>query len=70
MRSNQGETNWWRLMNRIVFGGFHLSGGDDQRSDRTGPEISTDGHSAELQLAAFRPDDGARRSEYSLHIGC
>lgn len=70
MRSNQGETNWWRLMSRIVFGGFRLSGGDDPRSDRSGPEISTGGPSAELQLAAFCPDDGARRSEYSLHIGC
>ena len=70
MRWNQVETKWRLLANRIVFGVLHLPGGDEERSDRSGPEISSVGHGAELQLAAFRPDDGARRSEYSLHIGC
>jgi hypothetical protein len=69
MRWTQVETNWRKLKN-IVFDGFRLSGGDSQQSDRRGPEISTVGHSAELQLAAFRPDDRGRRSEFSLHIGC
>jgi hypothetical protein len=69
MRWTQVETNWRKLKN-IVFDGFRLSGGDSQQSDRRRPEISAVGHSAELQLAAFRPDDRGRRSEFSLHIGC
>jgi hypothetical protein len=70
MTWNQVETNWWQLKNKFVFGGFRLSGGDSQRSDRSGLELSTVGQSAELQPAAFRPDDRGRRSEFSLHIGC
>ncbi len=69
MRWSQLVTNWRRLKDRIVFGGFNLSGGDNQRSDQRGSGISTVGHSAELQLASFRPDDQGRRSEFSLHIG-
>jgi hypothetical protein len=70
MRWNQLETNWRQLKNRIVNGGFSASGRDSPRSDRSGQEISTVGHSAESQLAAFRPDERGKRSEFSLHIGC
>jgi hypothetical protein len=70
MTWNQVETNWWQLKNKFVFGGFRLSGGNSQRSDRSGLELSMVGQSAELQPAAFRPDDRGRRSEFSLHIGC
>jgi hypothetical protein len=69
MRWNQVETNWRQLKN-IVLGELGSTGGGSPRSDRSGSEISTVGHGAESQLAAFRPDDRGRRSEFSLHIGC
>jgi hypothetical protein len=70
MRWNQVETNWRQLKKKIDFGKFRLSVGDGPQSDRSGPENFSIGHSAELRLAAFRPDDRGRRSEFSLHIGC
>ena len=70
MRWTKVETSWRQLKDKIASGGFRLSAGDRQRSDGSGSEVSTAGHSGELQLAAFRPDERGRRSEFSLHIGC
>jgi len=75
-----GQADRWRrqarfelgiqLKDKIVFQWGRLTDGDGKRIDLIGAEMSRDGQSGDAQIANFRPDDHAKRGEFSLHIGC
>ena len=68
MGSNRFEFDLAQRRNRLPVG--QVIDGDGKRIDLIGAEMSRDGECGDAQISAFRPDDGAKRSEFSLHIGC
>jgi len=70
MNSSQIVLSWIQLKDRIVFQWGRLTDGDGKRVDLIGAETPRDGQSGDAQISAFRPDHHAKRSEFSLHIGC
>ena len=69
MRWDQIEMSWKQLK-ETVFHWFRAIDDNGVRFDLIGAEISRDGQSSDAQPTAFYPDDRAKRSEFSLHIGC
>jgi hypothetical protein len=70
MNWGQIDLSWIQLKDKIVFQWGRLTDGDGKRIDLIGAEMSRDGQSGDAQIANFRPDDHAKRGEFSLHIGC
>jgi uncharacterized protein YjbJ (UPF0337 family) len=70
MNWSQIELSWIQLKGKIVFQWGRLTDGDGKRVDLIGAEASRTDKSGDAQMSAFRPDDHAKRSEFSLHIGC
>ena len=62
--------SWKQLKDKIVFQWDRSTDDNGKRVDLTSAEMSPDGQSREAQTRPFRPDDRARRSEFSQHIGC
>lgn len=60
---------WKRLGETFVLRSSRSSGSDRARLDVIGTDTGRVGQSDGLPPAAFRPDERARRSEFSLHIG-
>jgi hypothetical protein len=69
MNWDQIQVSWRQLKGKFIFERFRAM--DDNGK---GPRLSTAKMSrygqCDAQLTAFRPDDRAKRSEFSLHIGC
>ena len=70
MNWGQIDLSWIQLKDKIVFQWGRLTDGDGKRVDLIGAEMPRDGQSSDAQISAFRPDHHAKRSEFSLHIGC
>jgi hypothetical protein len=70
MNWDQIEVSWKQLKDKIVFQWSRLTDDDGKRIVLIGAEMSRDGQSSDAQVSAFRPDHHAKRSEFSLHIGC
>ena len=70
MNWGQIDLSWIQLKDKIVLQWGRLTDGDGKRVDLIGAEMSRDGQSGDAQIANFRPDDHAKWSEFSLHIGC
>ena len=62
--------SWKRLKDKIFFQWGRSTNDDGKRFEPARAEMSSDGQSREAQTTPFRPDDRARRSEFSQHIGC
>ena len=69
MNSDQIQANWKQIKETFVFQRLRTT--DDNRK---GPELNSAKMARDRQNdarpTAFRPDDHAKRSEFSLHIGC
>ncbi len=69
MNWDQIQANWKQTKETFVFQRFRKT--DDNRKS---PELSSAKMAGDRQNdvrpTAFRPDDRAKRSEFSLHIGC
>jgi hypothetical protein len=68
MNWDQLQVSWKQLKGKFVFQRLRTvdNNGKDQLSTA---KMSRRGQS-DAQPTAFRPDDRAKRSEFSLHIGC
>jgi len=66
---NRIQASWKQLTEKVV---SHL--GPLRQGDRTvdliGAASTTESRTTDAQTTALRPSDHARRSEFSLHIGC
>ena len=67
---NAFEASWKQMRDRFALKSFRLFGSARARLDAIGTETGRVGQRDDLQPAAFRPDEQARRSESSLHISC
>jgi hypothetical protein len=69
MNWDQIKTGWRRLKDKIALRRDRLR--DDRSSvDFIDSAALREGESRDTQTTAFCPDDHARQSEFSLHIGC
>jgi hypothetical protein len=62
--------SWKQLKDKFALRSFRFFGSDREHFDVTGTEIWRIGQRDDLRPSAFHPDERARRSEFSLHIGC
>jgi hypothetical protein len=62
--------SWKRLKYEIVFHWCRLTDDKGTSFDLIAAEMSGDRQISDVQTSVFRPDDGGKRSEFSLHIGC
>ena len=69
MNWDQIQVSWKQLNGKIVFQLFGASDDNGRGLHLSAGKLSRHGQS-DAQPAAFRPDDRAKRSEFSLHIGC
>jgi hypothetical protein len=69
MNWDQLQVSWRQLKGEFVFQRFRTMDNNGK-----GPQLSTAKMSrygqSDAQPTAFRPDDRAKRNEFSLHIGC
>ena len=70
MNWDQIVASWKQLKDKIIFQWRRSTDDIGKRVDLASAEVSPDGQSREAQTGPFRPDDRARRSEFSQHIGC
>ena len=70
MNWSQIDLSWIQIKDKIVFQWSRSTNDDGKRVDLASAEMSPDGQSREAQTRPFRPDDRARRGEFSQHIGC
>ena len=70
MNWDQIVASWKQLKDKIVFQWGRSTDDNGKRVDLARAEMSPDGQSHVAQTSPFRPDDRARRSEFSQHIGC
>ena len=68
MNWDQVQVTWKQLKGKIVFDRFGVSEDTRMGLEPSRAKISTHGQS-DARPREFRPDDRARRSEFSLHIG-
>jgi hypothetical protein len=69
MNWDQIQVTWKQLKGKIVFERFRVSEDTGKGLELSSAKMSRHGQ-GDAQPTAFRPDDRAKRSEYSLHIGC
>ena len=67
---DQIVASWKRFKDKIVFQWSRSTGANGKRVGLASAEMSPDGQSRDAETRPFRPDDRARRSEFSQHIGC
>jgi hypothetical protein len=63
------QGSWKQLKGKTVFERFRAMDDNGKGPQLSTAKISRHGQS-DMQPTAFRPDDRAKRSEFSLHIGC
>lgn len=68
MNWDQVHVTWKQLKGKIVFERFRVSEDTGMGLEPSSAKMSTHGQS-DAQPTEFRPDDRAKRSEFSLHIG-
>ena len=69
MNWDQIQVSWKQVKGKFVFRRFRAMDDDGRRLELFSAKMSRDGQS-DAQPTAFRPDDRAKRTEFSLHIGC
>jgi hypothetical protein len=69
MNWDQIQVSWKQVKGKFVFRRFRAMDDDGRGLGLFSAKMSRDGRS-DAQPTAFRPDDRAKRSEFSLHIGC
>ncbi len=69
MNCDQIQGSWKQLKGKIVFERFRAMDDNGRGLPLSTAKISRHGQS-DAQPKAFHPDDRAKQSEFSLHIGC
>ena len=67
---DQIKATWKQLKDKIARRGERLGSEDRNSVDLIGSGSSREGQRSDMQTTAFHPDALAKRSEFSLHIGC
>ena len=70
MNWDQIVASWKQLKDIIVFQWGRSTDDNGKRVDLASAEMSPEGQIRDAQTKPFRPDDRARRNEFSQHIGC
>ena len=69
MNWDQIQVSWKQLKGKSVFQRFRAMDDNGKGLDLINAKTSRGGQS-DAQPTAFRPDNRAKRNEFSLHIGC
>jgi len=69
MNWDQIRVNWKQLTETFVFQRFRITDDNRKGLELSSAKMARDSQN-DARLTAFRPDDRAKRSEFSLHIGC
>lgn len=69
MNWDQIQTNWKQTKEAFVFRRFRKTDDNHRAPDPSSAKMAGDRQN-DVRPTAFRPDDRAKRSEFSLHIGC
>ena len=69
MNWDQFQVSWKQLKGKSAFHRFKAMDDDGKGLELSSAKMSRRGQS-DAQPTDFRPDDRAKRSEFSLHIGC
>jgi hypothetical protein len=69
MNWDQLQVSWKQLRGKFAFQWFQAMDDNGKGLQLSTAKMSRHGQS-DAQPTAFRPDDRAKRSEFSLHIGC
>ena len=69
MNWDQIQVSWKQLKGKFVFQRFKAISDNGKGLELSSVKMSRGGQS-NAQPTDFRPDDRAKRSEFSLHIGC
>jgi hypothetical protein len=69
MNWDQLQVSWKQLKGKFVFQRFRTMDDNGKGLQLSTAKMSRHGQS-DVQPTAFRPDDRAKRSEFSLYIGC
>ncbi len=69
MNWDQVHISWKQLRGKFAFQRFRAIDDKGKGLERSSAKMSR-GRQSDAQPTDFRPDDRAKRSEFSLHIGC
>ena len=69
MNWDQIQVSWKQLKGKFAFQRFRAMDDNSKDLELISAKMSRSGQS-DAQPTDFRPDDRAKRSEFSLHIGC
>ena len=69
MNWDQLQVSWKQLKGKLVFQRLRTMDDNGKGLQLSTAKMSRHGQS-DVQPTAFCPDDRAKRSEFSLHIGC